>query len=166
VSPPPHHGPLPSRIASQRRNHRPQQPSTDFCNKIGQKRTCGAVGCLNYVRGVEKRPIARVHRPNLICLRCSRCPGWWKAIEFRGILEPDLRELQVGRANFVCLRFACPFKTLLRHRTILGRRFHGRAPGRHRKGTPLIRWTAIPRHAKPAISKKPAVVCRVGRSLE
>ena len=36
---PPHHGPLPSRIASQRRNHRPQQPSTDFCNKIGPKRT-------------------------------------------------------------------------------------------------------------------------------
>jgi hypothetical protein len=31
----PHHGPLPSRIASQQRNNRAQQYSTDFHNKIG-----------------------------------------------------------------------------------------------------------------------------------
>src|SRR6516225_8622228 len=36
---PPHHGPLPSRIASQRLNHRPKKLATDFCNKIGTKRT-------------------------------------------------------------------------------------------------------------------------------
>jgi len=33
-TPPPHHRPLPSRIASQRRNHRPKKLATDFCNKI------------------------------------------------------------------------------------------------------------------------------------
>jgi hypothetical protein len=31
----PHHGPLPSRIASQLRNHRLKKPATDFRNKIG-----------------------------------------------------------------------------------------------------------------------------------
>src|SRR5262245_39140157 len=34
VTQPPHHRPLPSRIASQRRNHRPKKLATDFCNKI------------------------------------------------------------------------------------------------------------------------------------
>jgi len=38
---PPHHGPLPSRIASQRRNHRPKKLATDFYNKIDPFRTLG-----------------------------------------------------------------------------------------------------------------------------
>src|SRR6266487_2635731 len=38
---PPHHGSLPSRIASQQRNHRPKKLATDFCNKIGQVQTLG-----------------------------------------------------------------------------------------------------------------------------
>jgi hypothetical protein len=38
VTQPPHHRPLPSRIASQRRNHRPKKLATDFYNKIGTKR--------------------------------------------------------------------------------------------------------------------------------
>jgi hypothetical protein len=37
---PPHHAPLPSRIAPPQRNHRPQPSSTDFCNKICHKRIC------------------------------------------------------------------------------------------------------------------------------
>src|SRR5207302_41516 len=36
---PPHHAPLPSRIVPPQRNHRHQSSSTDFCNKIGTKRT-------------------------------------------------------------------------------------------------------------------------------
>ena len=38
---PPHHRPLPSRIASPRQNHRPKKLATDFCNKIGTTRTSG-----------------------------------------------------------------------------------------------------------------------------
>src|SRR4029077_3541293 len=34
VTQPPHHRLLPSRIASQRRNHPPKKLATDFCNKI------------------------------------------------------------------------------------------------------------------------------------
>src|SRR5712691_847694 len=36
---PPHHGSPPLPIASRPRNHRSQQPSTDFCNKICQLQT-------------------------------------------------------------------------------------------------------------------------------
>jgi hypothetical protein len=36
---PPHHRSPPQRIVSERRNHRSQKPSTDFCNKIGQEET-------------------------------------------------------------------------------------------------------------------------------
>jgi hypothetical protein len=41
----PHHVPLPSRITPPQRNHRPQPSSTDFCNKIGTKRTSRHVRC-------------------------------------------------------------------------------------------------------------------------
>src|SRR5260370_40995842 len=47
---PPHHGPLPSRIASQRRNHQPKKPATDFCNKIGHKQTSPA-----FIRSPRRR---------------------------------------------------------------------------------------------------------------
>src|SRR4029077_4637675 len=36
---PPHHRSPPQRIVSERRNHRSQKPSTDFCNKICQQET-------------------------------------------------------------------------------------------------------------------------------
>jgi hypothetical protein len=36
---PTHHGPLPPLTASTSGNHCSQQPSTDFCNKIGTERT-------------------------------------------------------------------------------------------------------------------------------
>ena len=53
-----------------------------------------------------------------------RYPSRWKAVDFRRRIEPDLRELQVGRANLFCLRLARPFETFVGHRTILGGRFH------------------------------------------
>ena len=37
---PPHHRPPPLLIASGAVNHGSRQPATDFCNKIGTKRTC------------------------------------------------------------------------------------------------------------------------------
>src|ERR1700694_84925 len=45
---PTHHGPLPPLTASTSGNHCSQQPSTDFCNKIGTKRTWRDV-CLESV---------------------------------------------------------------------------------------------------------------------
>jgi hypothetical protein len=40
---PPHHRPPPRQILSARRNHCSPKPATDFCNKIGTKRTCREV---------------------------------------------------------------------------------------------------------------------------
>src|SRR5205809_7959952 len=37
---PTHHGPFPPLTASTSENHCSRKPSTDFCNKIGTKRTC------------------------------------------------------------------------------------------------------------------------------
>src|SRR6266478_971303 len=37
---PTHHGPFPPLTASTSGNHCSRKPSTDFCNKIGTKRTC------------------------------------------------------------------------------------------------------------------------------
>ena len=56
--------------------------------------------------------------------------GWryrsrWKAVEFRRSIEPDPRELTIGRTNFMRLCRARPFKTFVGHRTILCGRFHG-----------------------------------------
>src|SRR5262249_29044529 len=51
VPQPPHHRPLPSRIASQRRNHRPKKLATDFCNKICTKRTFRGAFAMSALRG-------------------------------------------------------------------------------------------------------------------
>jgi hypothetical protein len=74
------------------------------------------------------------------------------AVEFRRSIEPDPRELPVGCANFIRLRLARPFKTFVGHRTIFGRRFHGTASKVRAANSAE---TTTPRHAKPAISKKP-----------
>src|ERR1700694_2744217 len=43
---PTHHGPFPPLTASTSGNHCSRKPSTDFCNKIGTKRTSSNVRCL------------------------------------------------------------------------------------------------------------------------
>src|SRR5258706_1397645 len=54
---PTHHSPFPPLTASTSGNHCSRKPSTDFCNKIGTKRTSGDVRYLVANRG--KADVAR-----------------------------------------------------------------------------------------------------------
>src|SRR5258707_15447409 len=47
---PTHHSPFPPLTASTSGNHCSRKPSTDFCNKIGTKRTCRDVCCESVMR--------------------------------------------------------------------------------------------------------------------
>src|ERR1700731_926207 len=57
-----HHGSTSPRFASTQRNHRSWPFSTDFCNKIGTKRTCGAGLTMSAVEGIllQKSKVASV----------------------------------------------------------------------------------------------------------
>jgi hypothetical protein len=54
---PPHHRSPPQRIVSERRNHRSQKPSTDFCNKIGTSPTSLDVRYAVAIAGIADLPI-------------------------------------------------------------------------------------------------------------
>lgn len=83
----------------------------------------------DFVRVRSGQSLAFTCRGRFGCFACRRrLPRRWEAIESGGAVKPDLRELQVGRANFLGSRLARPFKTLLRHRSILGGRFHTSRP--------------------------------------
>src|ERR1700686_2547250 len=57
-----HHGPFPPLTASTSGNHCSWKPSTDFCNKIGTKRTCCRSRLMSVVGG--RTDLARI-RPEV-----------------------------------------------------------------------------------------------------
>src|SRR5262249_53137707 len=87
VTQPPHHRPLPSRIASQRRNHRPKKLATDFCNKIDPKRTCAPPRCRLTIRCQRSRPCYTV---------CTRVIAARQPIPIHSLAEPCWKFAQSG----------------------------------------------------------------------
>src|SRR4029450_5845753 len=78
-----HHGSTSPRMASPQRNHASRPVSTDFCNKIGHKRT----------HALQQTSLLLNHLGGKDC-RSPQQPGYWLAfipLPKIGIFDPDTR---------------------------------------------------------------------------